>query len=219
MSSSDPGAPFAVAEFVPDVQGQACSEFEPESVVLSHVAIERGSEIQSIDAYRPGPSEDEIRQACRLDFEAEFARRLVQERAADAATLRAVSEALQREAQAREDRLARQCVRLALTIAERLVHARIEHDTEVIERVVRDAVGQIDKVTDLVVFVHPADAAVLRSQAELLGELAIAEVREDPRQRRGGCRLESQDRSWDASLVGQLARMQDALEAILEPDA
>lgn len=207
----------AASDFVPDVQGVTSLRFEPESMALAHDATQRRNLPQPIDEYRPGPSTEEIRAACRTEFETEFERRLVEARAADAIQLRALADAVQREGSTREDRLARQCVRLALSIAERLVRDRIEHDPDVIERVVRDAVGQIDKVTDLEVFVHPSDAAVLRANPELLAEIGIGAVREDTLQHRGGCRLESQDRSWDASLTGQLVRMQAALDAILEP--
>lgn len=207
----------AANDFVPDVQGVTSLGFELESVALAHDSTRHESRPKPIEDYRPGPTEEEIREACRAEFEVAFARRLAEARAADATQLRALADAVQKEGSAREDRLARQCVRLALSIAERLVRDRIEHDPSTIERVVRDAVGQIDKVTDLEVFVHPSDAAVLRANAELLAEIGIGEVREDVLQRRGGCRLESQDRSWDASLAGQLVRMQAALEAVLEP--
>ena len=219
MSSSESRSALEGQDFVPDVQGAASFTFQIESAAMLRVVPEHAATPRPIEEYRPGPTPEEIRAECRAEFETEFELRLVKERAGDSAQLRALSEALRQDANEREDRLARQCVRLAISIAERLVRDRITHDPDLIERVVRDAVGQIDKVTDLLVFVNPSDAAVLRAHPELLAEVGIAEVREEPRQRRGGCRLESQERSWDASLVGQLTRMQEALEAVLEPGA
>jgi flagellar biosynthesis/type III secretory pathway protein FliH len=216
MSSSDRGAHLTGFEFVPDVTGAVTTSFEPESVAVAQLPRETASTPRPLDHYRPGPSEEEMRSACRAEFEVEFRLRLAQERNADAQQLRALADAMKSEAAAREERLARQCVRLALDLAERLVRDRIDRDPETIERVVRDAVAQIDHVTDLTAHVHPADADLLRLHGESLREIGIAEIRPDPQQRRGGCRLECDERSWDASLVGQLARLSDALEEVLE---
>ena len=216
MRSSDSDAHSRGVGFVADVQGAVSIGFEPEFLATSRATAPGEAQAQSIDAYRPGPTPEEIRAVCREEFEAEFGRRLDQERAADERQLRALSEAVHEQASARRERLGRQCVDLAFLIAERLVRDRIDRDPELIERVVRDAVEQVDRVTDLTVYVNPADAARLQGKESLLAELGIVCVREDAKQLPGGCRLQSDARAWDASLTGQLALVREALDVVLE---
>jgi flagellar biosynthesis/type III secretory pathway protein FliH len=67
--------------------------------------------------------------------------------------------------------------------------------------------------------VNPADAAWLREQPELLARLRVVEVDEDRRIERGGCRIQSDQREWDATLRGQLSALEEAIVASLEGGA
>ena len=218
MSSSDRGGLADPAVFVADVMDLRPPEFVPEGMVAPAAMRRQTEEAMGLDEFREGPTPEQIREECEREFEAEFRRKLAEERAADRQQLETLARVLREDGEARQERLARKCMQLAMAVAERVVRDRIDRDPETIERVLRDAVSGIDAVGALVVFVHEADAAYLRAHEELLEEIGVIDVRVDPQQRRGGCRIELDESAWDASVIGQLGRLHEAIARVLEKD-
>ncbi len=218
MSSFDVG-PVTTAEFfVPDVEGSGTERFEPEVVRAGRDEPEDTElpEPVDLDDYHPGPSEDEIRATCRAEMKAELEAELERQRSGDREAFGTLAEEIRRASESRLEAMAERAAELAFAVAERLIRDRVERDPTVVERALREVIGGIEASNGLTVHVHPEDAAYLRSQSETLDELGIERVVDDPRQRRGGCRVDDGSRGWDLAVVTQLTRLQETIDTALE---
>lgn len=218
MSSFDVG-PVTTAEFfVPDVEGSGTERFEPEVVRAGRDEPEDTELPEPVDLedYHPGPSEDEIRATCRAEMKAELEAELERQRSGDREAFGTLAEEIRRASESRLDAMAERAAELAFAVAERLIRDRVDRDPTVVERALREVIGGIEGSNGLTVHVHPEDAAYLRSQSETLDELGIEQVVDDPRQRRGGCRVDDGSRGWDLAVVTQLTRLQETIDTALE---
>ena len=218
MSSFDVGPVAAAGLFVPDVQNAGAERFEPEAVRATREQPEETdlSEPVEIEDYQPGPSEEEIRAACRAEMKEELEAELQRQRAGDEEAFAQLADAIQRANESRLESITERAAELAFAVAERLIRDRVDRDPAVIERALRDVLGGIEASNGISVYAHPDDAAYLRSHPDLLSGLGVEDVIDEPRQRRGGCRVDDGSRGWDLTVVTQLTRLQETIDGALE---
>lgn len=95
---------------------------------------------------------------------------------------------------------------LAVAMAQQLVRREIQLDPGEIIPVITQSLELLPShARDVVVHVHPEDAALIRELLVDAGDDADWSIAEDPLLSRGGCRVESQNSSIDASLETRLA--------------
>lgn len=107
--------------------------------------------------------------------------------------------------------MAAACARLAVTLAEKVIRARVEQDPQVLVRGVETALFAMGAGDALSVTVHPDDAAWLQERDDLRERLHIGEIVADRRIERGGCRIACEGREWDASVDGQLETLSEVI--------
>ena len=105
-----------------------------------------------------------------------------------------------------DDELQNELLTLAVAMAQQLVRREIQVEPGEVIPVITEALALLPShARDVVVHVHPEDAALIR---ELLCEASDDSdwsISEDPLLTRGGCRIESLNSSIDASLESRLA--------------
>jgi type III secretion protein L len=105
-------------------------------------------------------------------------------------------------------------VELALGVAERLVRTRLEADPALMASLVAGVLERVRGKRQIVVWVHPADAAALEAaRAGLVAEVegAALYLEADERVGRGGCVVETEAGRIDARLEIQLDMMRKIL--------
>lgn len=107
-------------------------------------------------------------------------------------------------------------IRLALSIAERVIHRAIEQDERVVLAQVEHALKLIGRPTRVVVLIHPEDGAMVRralpSISARLGAIEHVVIDEDPSIERGGCVVRTAEGGEiDASLATQIQRIAQTL--------
>ncbi|MBH0201301.1 MAG: response regulator [Nitrospira sp.] len=106
-------------------------------------------------------------------------------------------------------------IALALQIASKILHEAAESSREQIVMQVKAALGAVQASDEVVIQVHPADAAVLETvRAELTGRQQVAlklTIEPVASLQRGSCLVHTATRLADASLDTQLLRLGDAL--------
>lgn len=106
-------------------------------------------------------------------------------------------------------------IRLALSIAERVVRRIVEVDPEVASREVKAALDLVALNSRAVVAVHPDDRTnvegVVGGILRRFGRAGHVEVVEDEHVTRGGCEIRSARGSVDARVETQLSRIAEAL--------
>ena len=96
-------------------------------------------------------------------------------------------------------------LRLAVRIAEAVVRARVETDSEMVVRALRDAIAEVPAAETLTVRCHPEDEAVLAGWLGRSGQGPSAvTLRPDPALSRGGCVVESGAGQIDVRVETQL---------------
>lgn len=113
---------------------------------------------------------------------------------------------------AQEAQMASQLSRAALLLAHSVLRTELLQHPEQVAHVAREAIGQL--VTDarqVVIHVHPDEVAFVRLGAADQIEARQARLREDPTLSRGGCRIESNTGSLDATLEARWAQAAQAL--------
>jgi len=143
-----------------------------------------------------------------------------QEAAIYAVTLRAEAIGLRAEA---GDRL----IRLAVELAQRVVHHELRTSPDAVEGLARAALAQVRWCQRITLRLHPDDARSLEAAnprlAELLDPSAELRLEVDPTLDRGACLVETEAGDLDASVSVQLAALEQALldegEPPLTPDA
>ncbi len=108
---------------------------------------------------------------------------------------------------------------LAIEIARKVIQKEIELDTETIIGVVKRAVEQIFRGSDLTLQLHPEDARIveetLAGNPRWAEDLRQVEVRPSPEIDRGGCRLLSGAGVVDVTVESQLELIGEALNQSL----
>lgn len=215
MSSSEPGALARVEFFQPDVPTVGQSHFVPEAAATRTPPAEDES-VKDMEEFRAGPTEEELRALFRREMEETLQSELARIRGEDAQAFQELGRSIHDANRERLDTIAKRAVELSVALAERLVRDRIDRDPEVIQRVLREALEGIDAGSAVTVHAHPDDASYLRSHPDVLSELGVSEVIDDPRQRRGGCLIDAGSAGWDVTVITQLSTLQDAIDRVLE---
>lgn len=113
-------------------------------------------------------------------------------------------------------------VRLAIAIAERVVMHHIETDETWMKDVVAAARARLPDRQKVFIRMHPQDAELARQHiAGLQGQDAVShfECIDDTGLQRGGCVLQSEGTTIDASVTGAVARLGDRLlQSAPKPD-
>lgn len=104
---------------------------------------------------------------------------------------------------------------LALALAQKIIRATVKVDPEFISRTLETAQFKIQLNRPLTAVVHPDDAVFLTENPDLMKRLRIETVFPDRRVEKGGCRLRSGDREWDATLSGQMDALTEVVEDVL----
>ncbi len=110
---------------------------------------------------------------------------------------------------------AREAVRLAVHMAEKIVRTTVERDDAVLVRAIETVLHKVDAGVAIVVTVNPADAARLAGDQALLARLRIAAVKEDRRVKPGGCLIAADRQEWDATIDKQLETLAEIVSGAL----
>ncbi|MGB0866887.1 MAG: flagellar assembly protein FliH [Granulosicoccaceae bacterium] len=120
--------------------------------------------------------------------------------------LKKVAEQMTAPLHGMEEELHRELLTLAVAMAQQLVRREIQVDPGEIIPVITESLALLPShARDVVVHVHPEDAALIRELLADATDDADWSISEDPLLTRGGCRVESQNSSIDASLETRLA--------------
>ncbi len=135
------------------------------------------------------------------------------------ARLEALSASLQEERATFFDRVEPELVRLAVTIAEKIIGRELELRPELVVEMVQEAMKRVRERERLRVSVNPRDLEQIRAAREDLLR-AVDGVRkldliEDRRVDSGGCLIESENGTLDARISTQLAEIGRALEGVM----
>lgn len=104
-----------------------------------------------------------------------------------------------------------QLVRLALTLARRVVHREIAQDPEIIAAIAHVALDKLGPSGPATIRLHPEDyAVVVGSRPEAWADTQVSVV-PDPNLARGGCLVESEFGQIDASADAQFGELAEAL--------
>lgn len=111
-------------------------------------------------------------------------------------------------------------VRLAISIARRIVGAEIRQDRRVVQRTVRAALEELSYAAGVQVRVHPDDELLVRelfmTDQTIIGNLGEPRVMADPGVERGGCVVECDRGIIDANIPTQFVELQKSLLAYLQ---
>ncbi|MCI0673488.1 MAG: flagellar assembly protein FliH, partial [Myxococcaceae bacterium] len=106
-------------------------------------------------------------------------------------------------------------VTLACRVAERLIGRDLERDPTLVVDLCAHALSELRQVRQLILRVHPQDAAALRAHPQrfldVLGRTAEVTVKEDAEVRRGGCVVQSEAGTLDAQLHTQFEMLRRVL--------
>ena len=106
-------------------------------------------------------------------------------------------------------------VKLALSIAEKIIGRQLESDPDVALHIAAQAIESVRHQKELVLRVNPEDAQLMRNSRkklmDILGRTKDIAVREDPEVERGGCIVETENGTVDAQLKTQLQMLEQAL--------
>jgi len=116
----------------------------------------------------------------------------------------------------------KEILRLSYSVAERVLHAEIERNPDVVVNVARSAVKRLVERERVTVRVNPEDLERMRAHREDM--LALGDIREvrvigDPRVDRGGVLLETDGGTIDARISTQLQETRRALKIDELPEA
>jgi len=156
------------------------------------------------------------REAWRLGFEQGRQEGVATIEQASAARIASLDEAvarlgtlcqqLARPIEALDDHAAAELTQLALSVGGHLARRELKLDPSQVIAIIRESVQLLPLASrEVRVFVHPADAAVIRERlSSATGERAWILV-DDPVMARGGCRVSSEYSSIDARLESRIA--------------
>ncbi len=135
------------------------------------------------------------------------------------ARVETLAASLQEERATFFDRVEPELVRLAVTIAEKIIGRELELRPEIVVDMVREAMKRVRERESLRVSVNPRDLEQIRAAREDLLR-AVDGVRkldliEDRRVDSGGCSIESENGTLDARISTQLEEIGRALEGVM----
>lgn len=128
--------------------------------------------------------------------------------------VRAAVESLRTEQNARVGELQRLAFELALTIASRLLHQRVEAGEFPVEAKVRDMIAQLGSDEPVIVRLNPADLALLNSRLggkPLTADRANPRFVADPNLGRGDCHVDGRESALASDMARELEDIRDEL--------
>jgi flagellar assembly protein FliH len=127
------------------------------------------------------------------------------------------SRILQAERKEMIERYETSAVKLAFSLAEKILGNELETNPERVATVARNAIQQVTDARQICLRVNPQDAEYLRTlQADLISQLSTSaqlEIRGDASVQRGGCLVETENGSLDARIESQLNTLRAGLES------
>jgi type III secretion system HrpE/YscL family protein len=206
------------------IKGDALPSAEP--IERSPAARPRAAVVES-DVYDAHQRAKEIvehagAEASRIREEAEKGRVQVYEKAKNDGYQAGLSNATEILAKAHRERgnllaaAEADLVKLSVKIAEKIIVRELAQSPETIVSICSQAIENLRAQRELILRVHPEDAAILRNSRkrlmDLVGRLKDLAIKEDPEIARGGCIIESESGATiDAQLSTQLEMIQRAL--------
>lgn len=133
----------------------------------------------------------------------------------EAGRITAALDAFERERKGYFARVETEVVRLALSIAAKILHREAQVEPMLVGALVQIAVNQLKENTAVSVRVHPASAGRWRTHFESAPQWAAVTVVEDPDLQRGDCVLETELGSANFSLAAQLKEVEQGFFDIL----
>jgi flagellar assembly protein FliH len=101
---------------------------------------------------------------------------------------------------------------LAVDLAQAMTRSKFEFDPEIIIPIVRDAIEHLPSIHQPAqLFLHPADALILKNQMSEELDQAGWRVISDPHIERGGCKLETAQNLIDATFATRWQRLTEHL--------
>jgi flagellar biosynthesis/type III secretory pathway protein FliH len=203
-------APFAYTEVEPEGTGDG------NALPAGHAAAAKPAPDPAAAAKSAAVRDAQMRELGRQQGEAEqrakSEEQLVREHAAVA---KAVTD-FARDRAVYYRRLEEEAVRLALSIARRILHREAQVDPLLLMGVVKVALEKIEGATEVALLVHPQRAADWRRQ---LAAMMVAgkplEIVEDPSLEPDQCRLRTSMGTADLGLEGQLKEIEAGLTDLL----
>ncbi len=128
--------------------------------------------------------------------------------------VRAAVESIRGEQAARVQELQRVAVELALTIASRLLHERVESGDLAVEAKVRDMLSQLGADEPVTIRLNPADLALLTERLDgkpLSDDRADPRFVADPNLGRGDCQVDGRDGMLVSDVARELEEIRDEL--------
>jgi flagellar assembly protein FliH len=151
-------------------------------------------------------------------LEDESARQAAQEREAIAQVLAGLVDTFRRMEEQQNQRLGEMqqaAVELAMAVASRLIHDKLEGGEIAVEKLVLQVLDRLGTQQGVKVYLHPADLALLEKKAATagggLGTGIEVQLLADPTVGRGGCRAEGGEVSVLSQMEVQLAEIRKFL--------
>jgi flagellar assembly protein FliH len=199
-------------------QAQAVVEnAEGDARAIVEDAERRAGELIDAAAERGRAHADEARRQGHADGYTNGAQEAGAAMAAMLDTLRDLVEATRVERHALIVAAEPELVRLAVGIAERVLHQQIALDNSVVVEMARAAISRIVDRERITVRVNPADVEPMREHRDALlalGDVQTMRVIEDQRVDRGGVIVETDAGSIDAKISTQLAEVRKILHIV-----
>lgn len=109
----------------------------------------------------------------------------------------------------------REMQNLVLAIAEKIIRKSVEEQSDTVLRTVEDAIHKAVKSDELYIYVNPDDFDIIQNKsAELVSALSGLNnivIKREPSIDKGGCRVESDNCTVDATILSQLEIISDQL--------
>ena len=133
---------------------------------------------------------------------------------AQAAQIRQAAQSFQRELQQANELVAQEILDLALDFARAMLKSALEIRPEIVLPVVSEAIRYLPSVEQpAILFLHPGDAAIIRQYLGDELDKAGWRLSEDPKMKRGGCRVETASNQIDATLATRWQRLSASLNS------
>jgi len=201
--------PFAYTEVSPE--GAGAGNALPAGRSAAYKAPDPSAAAASA-AMREAQMRESGRQQGEAEQRAKFEEQLMRERAAVAKALMDFA----RDRAAYYRRLEEEAVRLALSIARKILHREAQVDPLLLMGVVKVALEKIEGATEVALLVHPQRAADWRRQlASVMPAGKPLEIVEDPALEPDQCRLRTSMGTADLGLEGQLKEIEAGLTDLL----
>ncbi|NLP37615.1 MAG: hypothetical protein GX357_08190 [Firmicutes bacterium] len=112
-----------------------------------------------------------------------------------------------------------QVVELAVKIAEKFVGQKLVEDAQILQQLIEEALRQIQETGEIIIRLHPEDAAACREKLPLwqeeLGEYATLNLLSDHTLQRGDCRVESTGSVYSCQVDERFASLRKMLTEVV----